>query len=119
MLGGRVRRGKKFVGDAVVFRNAAPANLGPDVVAAARGDDRKVFARELGQRRQLVLHGPELVEGVLQFDRQQLGDDAVDRFERQAATRKIHLAGGRDDVRFVAGVQNQGFAVHPDNRLKQ
>ena len=72
-----------------------------------------------GIARQLVLHGAELVERVLQLDRQQLGDDAVDRFERQAATRKIHLAGRRDDVRLVAGVHDQRFAVDADNRLKQ
>ena len=113
-----VRR-EELVGHAIVFGNPAAPDLGPDIVAAARGDDGEVLAGELGHRRQLVLDGAELLERVLQLGRQQLRDDAVDRFERQAAARQIHLAGGRDDVRLVAGVHDERFAVDADNRLKQ
>ena len=113
------RRRKKLVGHAVVFGNAPAADLGPDVVATARRDDREVLAGELGHRRQLVLHRAELVERVLQLNRQQLRDDAVDRFEREAAARQIHLSSGRDDVRLVAGVHDERFAIDADNRLKQ
>ena len=91
----RRRRHEELVGDAIVFRDPPAPDLGPDVVAAARGDDREVLAWELRHRRQLVLHRAELVERVLQLDRQQLGDDAVDRFERQAAARQVDLSGRR------------------------
>ena len=68
----RRRRHEELVGHAIVFRDPAAPNLGPDVVAAARRDDREVLAWELRHRRQLVLDGAELVERVLQLDRQQL-----------------------------------------------
>ena len=110
---------EELVGNAVVFGNAAAPDFRPDVVAAARGDDREVLAGELGHRRELVLHGAELVQGVLQLRRQQLSDDPVDRFEREAAAREVHLSGGRHDVRLVAGVHDERFAIDPDNRLKQ
>ena len=66
-----------------------------------------------------MLHGAELVERTLQFHGQQLADDAVDRFEREAAARELDLTRGRHDVRLVAGVHDERFAIDTDNRLKQ
>ena len=73
------------VGNAIFIRNPAAPNLRPHIVAAARGDDGELFLSKFGTRRQLVLSGAELVERVQHFRRQQLGDDAVDRFEREPA----------------------------------
>jgi hypothetical protein len=66
-----------------------------------------------------VLNGAKLVERILEFDRQQLGDDSGDRIERQSAACELHLARRRDDVRLVARVHDEGLTVNVDDRLQQ
>ena len=112
-------RPEKFLRHTIVVRHPAPPDLGPHIVAAARDDDGEVLAGEFRHRRQLVLDGAEFLERVLQLRRQQLIDDAVDGFEVQAAAAEIHLPGRRDDVRLVAGVHDQRFAVDAHDRLEQ
>jgi len=114
---GRLR--EELVGNAVVVRNAVAPHFHPQIVSAACGDDGEMFAGKLGNRRQLVLHGAELVERAVRFRRQQLLDDSVDRVKRQTAAGEIDLPGRRHDVRLVAGVHDQRFAVDAYDRLEQ
>ena len=78
-----------------------------------------MLTREFGEGGQLVLNRAELVERVLNLDRQQLTDDAVDGFERQATARKLDLSRRRHDIRLVAGVHDHRLAVDLDDRLEQ
>ena len=114
-----LRRREELVGNAIVLRDSAAPDLDPDVIAAARGHDGEMLARELRHRRQFVLHGAELIEHVRQFRRQQLRHHPIDGFERKAAAREVDLFSRRHDVRLVAGVHHQRFAVNSDDRLKQ
>jgi hypothetical protein len=115
----RPSRWKKFLGDLIVVGHAPAADFGPEIIAAACRNDGEVFAWELGRGRKLVLDRPELVKRSLQLRRQELTDDPVDGLERQAPARQLDLARGRDDVRFLAGVHHQRFAVNLENRLQQ
>ena len=92
-------RREELVGNAVFVWNAMAPHFNPQVVSAARGDDGEMFAGELGDRRQLVLHGAELVERAVRFRRQQLLDDSVDGVKGQAAAGEIDLSRRRHDVR--------------------
>ena len=88
----RRRRREQFLGDAVVFHDAPPADFHPHIVPTARGDDGEVLAGEFRTCGQVILNRPELVERVLDLRRQQLADDAAHRIERQATARELHLA---------------------------
>ena len=77
-----------------------------------------MLAGEFRGGRQLVLDGPELVERALQLGRQELADDPVHGFEGQATARQLDLARRRDDVRLLAGMHHQRFAVDLQNRLQ-
>jgi hypothetical protein len=103
----------------LVIRQLAPANLRPHIVAPSSGDDRELLARELLLRRQRVLDGAELVERRLELGRQELSDDAADGVERQPPACQLHLPRRRHDVRLVAGMHDQRFAVDVDDRLEQ
>src|SRR5204863_6375912 len=89
------------------------------VVSTARGDDREAFAGEGRLRGELVLNRAELVERVEHVLRKQLLDDAVDGVEREAFAGQFDLAGWRNDVRLVARVHHEGFAVDADYRLEE
>jgi hypothetical protein len=78
----RVRLREQIFGHLIVV-DAASSDFYPDIVAAARRDHREMLAREFGRGRQLVLDRAELCERVLNLGRQQLTDDAVDRFESE------------------------------------
>jgi len=65
------------------------------------------------------LDGAELVERILKFQRQKLRHDSGDGVERQPPACQLHLACRRHDVRLVAGVHHERFAVDVDDRLKQ
>ena len=77
-----------------------------------------MFAGEFRGGRQLVLNGPEFVERTLQLGRQELADDPVHGFEGQATARQLDLARRRNDVRLLAGMHHQRFAVDLQNRLQ-
>jgi hypothetical protein len=106
-------------GIVLILRQLAPANLRPHIIAPSSGDDRELLARELRLRRQGVLDGAELVERSLELGGQKLSDDAADGVERQTAACQLHLPRRRHDVRLVAGMHDQRFAVDVDDRLKQ
>ncbi len=114
----RVSRAEQLFGHLIVVWNSAAADLGPDVVAAAGGDHGEMLARKLFKAWQFVLRRAKLVEGILKFDRQQLRNDTADRFEREPATGEPDLPGRRDDIRFVAGVQDERLAIDAHNRLE-
>lgn len=114
----RASRTEQLFGYLIVIRNSAAADLGPEVVAAAGGDHGEMLARKLFKAWQLVLRRAKLVEGILKFDRQQLRNDTADRFEREPATGELDLPGRRDDIRLVAGVQDERLAVDAHNRLE-
>ena len=71
------RRSEHLQRHPILVGHLPPPDLDPDVVAAAGGHDGEMLARQLRNRRQLVLHRAELLERVLRLDRQQLVDDAV------------------------------------------
>ena len=112
-------RTEHLFGYPVVVFDLAPPDLGPHVVAAARHDHREPLTWKLGEPRQVVLGRAKFVKRVLEFHGQQLRHDAVDGFEREAAAREVHLPGRRHDVRLVAGVHDERFAIDADNRLEQ
>jgi hypothetical protein len=113
------RRPEHLFGYPVVIGDLAPADLGPHIVATARHDHRELLSWKLGEPRQVVLGRAKFVKRVLEFHGQQLRDDAVDSLERQAAVRKLDLPGWRDDIRLVAGMQDERLAIDVDNRLEQ
>ena len=117
--GDGLRRDEGLDRHAVLFRRTLAPNLDPHVLSPAGGDDGEVFVAEFGPRGQLVLDCAELVERTQRFHRQQLFEDAVHRFERQAARRQVDLAGRRDHVRLVADMDHARLAVEADDRLKQ
>ncbi len=65
------------------------------------------------------MNGTELVEGVLGFHRQQLVENAGYRVQRQAFGGKVHLFGGRHDVRLLADMKNHRLAIEPNDCLEQ
>jgi hypothetical protein len=107
------------VGHAIIVRHAPTTDFSPHIVAAPRDDDREVLVGKFGEGRQLVQHGAEFLERLLERGRQQLVHDVVHGLEGQAAGGELHLHGRRPHVRFVAGVQHQRFAVGADNGLEQ
>jgi hypothetical protein len=103
----------------IVVGNAPPTHLGPHVVPASGGHDGELLAWKFFERRELELRGAELVERALGLDRQELIHDPDDRFEAEAAGGEIDLAGWCDDVRLVADVHDQCFAVELHDRLEE
>ena len=71
----------------VVVGHLPPPDLDPDVVAAAGRDDGEMLAWQLRHLRQLVLHGAELFERALGFERQQLVHDPAHGVDGQPAWR--------------------------------
>jgi hypothetical protein len=116
--GWRTARRKQVAGDAIVLgRYPPPADFDPDIIAASCRDDSEMLAGEFRGRRQLVLNGAEFVERALQLGRQELADDPVHRVEGQATARQLDLARRRDDVRLLARMHHQRFAIDLQNRL--
>jgi hypothetical protein len=113
------RRSEKLRRHAIFVGHALAANLGPEIVAASSRDDREALSRKFDDWRQFELRGAELVERSLRFNGQKLVDDAVHCGEGQPAGRKIHLPSGRDDIRLLANMQYERFAVGRDDGLKQ
>ena len=103
----------------IVVGDPAPADLGPHVVAAARGDDGEMLARKLPEARQLVLRRAKLVERILKFNRQELRNDAADGFEREPAARQFNLPRRRNDIGLVAGVHDERLAIDAHNCMEQ
>ena len=101
---------------------AIKLKLGPngstDFVELNFGNGTATFV-SVKLRGELVLNRAELVECVENIRRQQLRDDAVDGLERQPLAGELDLPRRRHDVRLVARVHDEGFAVDADNRLEQ
>jgi len=91
--GGRLGRGERcllerrvseqFLWNKVVIGHPlVPADFRPHIVPAAGGDHGELLTRKFLSRRKVVLDGSELVQRLLEFQRQQLIDDLADRVER-------------------------------------
>ena len=69
------------------------AHLDPHILSASCGDDGESIEDAVG-RKDLVLDRAELVERALLIGRQDLGEHARHRVERQHARRQLHLSPG-------------------------
>ena len=74
---------------------------------------------KLRHRWQLGLRRTEFVERALGFEREQLIDDAAHGVESETTRREINLADRRHNVRLVADVHDERFAVDANNRLEE
>ena len=123
--GNRLKRGcsnrtEHLFGHAVIVGNPPSADFGPNVVSATRDDHGEMLSRKLAEAWQLlVLRRTKFVEGVLEFNRQQLRHDAADGLDGQTAARKLNLPGRRNDIRLVAGVHDERLAIDADHCLEQ
>ena len=118
---GPLRRGgtENLLGNPVLLGHPPAANLRPHVVSAASGHDSELLARKSGRGRQLILHRAELVERVLQFDCGSSWLTMPLTASSVSPRWRVHLAGRRHDVRLVAGVHDERFAVDVDDRLEE
>ena len=95
------------------------ADFEPEVVPAPRSHDAEGFVRELGVDRQHALRGPDVGQQAERLWRQQFVDDLADRFRRQRLVGEADLPAFRDDIRLVANVQDQCFAIHKNDGLQE
>ena len=96
-----------------------PAYFNPYVVAATgRNDAEAVTGRERG-RAKVALHCADLPERVPCVGRQQLVEHPFDRVEGEGPRRELQLTGGRDDVRALAGVQDQRVSIRTNDGCQQ
>lgn len=103
----------------ILILDPAPPDFGPHIVAPTGRDHGEVLSWKLRHRRQLELRRTEFVERALGFDRQQLVDDAAHGVESETTCREIDLADRRHDVRLVADMHDERFAVDADDRLEE
>jgi hypothetical protein len=108
-----LRRGRRCSGWPLL---AVAPNLDPDIVAAARGNDREPVALRRERRRQLVFDRTELGQRALQFLGQQLRDHAAHRLEIEALGRQLDRPRRRHHVRFLTHMHDEGVAIGADNR---
>ena len=66
-----------------------PADLNPDVVAAARRNDAEGLARREGGRAEVVLHRADLVERLARLGRQQLVEHPFHGVQGERARREL------------------------------
>lgn len=103
----------------ILVGDPAASDFGPHIVASARRDDGEVLSWKLRHRRQLVLRRAEFVERALRFERQQLVDDAAHGVESETTCREVNLADRRHNVRLVADVHDERFAVDANDGLEE
>ena len=103
----------------ILVRDPSPSDFGPYVVAPTGHNDGEMLAWKLRHRRQLELRRAEFVEGALRLGREQLIDDAAHGVESKTTRREIDLAGRRHNIRLVADVHDERFAVDANDRLEE
>ena len=87
------------------------ADLDPDIVPAARRNDRKPLPGENAGGGQIVLNRAERIERLPCIFRQKLADHAGHRLEGQRARGDLRLPGRSDDIRTLARMEHEGLAV--------